>query len=200
MKFKTCVVLVMSIVSVNCVAAGNPVAGKAKSNVCAACHGADGNSTNPAWPKLAGQHPEYLAKQLYDYREGRRENPQMSPMAQNLSDEDIADLSAYYASQKNSGGQAKPELLETGEKMYRAGNIDVGVPACAACHGPYGRGNPPAKYPALAGQHATYIEAQLNAFREDSRANDLNKVMRNVVDRMSDEEIKAVSNYIQGLH
>jgi cytochrome c553 len=181
-------------------AAGDPDAGKEKSQVCAACHAPDGNSTNPVWPKIAGQHPEYLIKQLTDFRNGSRENAQMSPMAANLSDEDIADLAAFYSSQKVKHGKTEPAMLRLGEKIYRAGNIDAGVPACLACHGPTGRGNPAAFYPALAGQLSAYTQSQLNAFRSDARKNDTNEVMRTVVDRMTDEEIRAVSEYLQGLH
>ena len=181
-------------------AAGDPSAGKDKSQVCAACHAADGNSVNPDWPKLAGQHEDYLIKQLMDFRSGNRENVQMSPMAANLSDEDIHDLAAYCASQKIRHGTTDPAALELGKKIYRAGNINAGVPACSACHGPTGRGNPAAKYPALGGQHAAYTTTQLNAFRADSRTNDVNEVMRTIVDRMTDEEIKAVAQFTQGLH
>ena len=191
---------ILLALSIPCQAGGDPGAGKEKSQTCAACHGVDGNSTTPQWPKLAGQHPGYLAKQLLDFREGRRSNPQMSPMAASLSDQDIADLSAFYASQKKKNGKAQPVMLDTGETIYRAGDLEAGVAACTACHGPHGRGNPAANYPLLSGQHAAYIETQLNNFRENKRTNDVNQVMRSVVNRMTDEEIKAVSNYIQGLH
>ncbi len=181
-------------------ATGNPDVGKEKSQVCAACHGADGNSTTPMWPKLAGQHTDYIIKQLQDFQSGTRKNVQMSPMAVNLSKQDMVDIAAYYSSQKALHGKADPSILELGEKVYRTGNADAGVPACVACHGPTGRGNPAAYYPALAGQHADYTQLQLNAFRDDKRTNDKNEVMRAVVDRMTGEEIKAISNYIQGLH
>lgn len=181
-------------------AAGDLNAGKQKAQVCAACHAVDGNSTNPVWPKLAGQHAGYISKQLKDYQAGNRENAQMSPMAANLSEEDIANLAAYFASQKIKHGKTDPGMLDLGGKIYRAGNIDAGVPACLACHGPTGRGNPAAQYPALGGQYAAYIQTQLKGFREDTRTNDTNEVMRTIVDRMTDEEIKAVSEYIQGLH
>jgi len=173
---------------------------KQKSQTCAACHGADGNSTNPAWPNLAGQHANYIRKQLMDFKSGARVNAQMSPMVQGLSEEDMADLGTFYASQKSRQGKADSSMLQLGKKVYRAGNIEAGVPACLACHGPTGRGNPAAMYPALSGQHAAYTRSQLNAFRNDARANDSNEVMRSVVDRMTDEEVIAVSEYIQGLH
>ena len=181
-------------------ATGDPDVGKQKSQVCAACHGADGNSTTPMWPKLAGQHTDYTIKQLQDFQSGARENVQMSPMAANLSEQDITDLAAYYSSQKAAHGTVDPSMLELGEKVYRAGNTDAGVPACVACHGPTGRGNPAAYYPALSGQHADYTLLQLNAFRDSKRTNDKSEVMRTVVGRLTGEEIKAVSEYIQGLH
>ncbi|MEE9552595.1 MAG: c-type cytochrome [Gammaproteobacteria bacterium] len=181
-------------------AEGDPDVGKQKSQICAACHGADGNSTTPIWPKLAGQHTDYIIKQLQDFQSGTRKNAQMSPMTANLSEQDIADLAAYYSSQKAAHGTVDPSMLELGEKVYRAGNTDAGVPACVACHGPTGRGNPAAYYPALSGQHADYTQLQLNAFRDSKRTNDRSEVMRTVVGRMTGEEIKAVSEYIQGLH
>lgn len=181
-------------------AAGDPSAGKEKSQACAACHAADGNSVNPDWPKLAGQHEEYLVKQLMDFRSGNRKNDLMAPMVANLSDEDIHDLAAFYASQTIKHGTTDPASLELGKRIYRAGNIDAGVPACSACHGPTGRGNPAAKYPAIGGQHAKYITTQLNAFRASTRTNDVNEVMRTIVGRMTDEEIKAVAQFSQGLH
>ncbi|HSR63016.1 MAG TPA: c-type cytochrome [Gammaproteobacteria bacterium] len=181
-------------------AAGDPETGREKAKVCAACHMLDGNSSNPVWPKLAGQHMQYIIKQLSDYKEGRRENPQMSPMASDLSKQDMADLASWFASQSIKYGKTDPDMLELGEKIYRAGNLEAGVPACIACHGPTGQGNPLAVYPKLGGQHAAYTEAQLNAFRQDKRTNDINEVMRTIVDRMTDDEIKAVSEYVQGLH
>ena len=193
-------VFVLAFAIPQALAAGNPSAGKEKSQVCAACHAADGNSVNPDWPKLAGQHADYLVKQLMDFRSGNRENVQMSPMAANLTDEDIHDLAAYYASQTIKHGTTDPAALELGRKIYRAGNINAGVPACSACHGPAGRGNPAAKYPAIGGQHAAYVTTQLNAFRANARTNDINEVMRTIVGRMTDEEIKAVAQFTQGLH
>lgn len=180
-------------------AAGDASAGKAKANTCAGCHGADGNSTNPAWPKLAGQHPGYLVKQLKDFKAGDRENATMAPMAAALSEQDMQDLAAYYAAQQIQYGEADPELVELGEQIYRGGNKASGVSACMACHGPAGKGNPAANFPALAGQHAAYTEIQLKAFRSGARANDYGSMMRNVAARMTDAEIKAVASYIQGL-
>lgn len=199
-KYSIFIISLFAITTINSYAEGDVGAGKEKSQVCAACHGVDGNSPNPVWPKLAGQHAEYIIKQLRDIKNGERENAQMTPMATNLSEQDILDLAAYYSSQKIKHGKTDPASLELGEKIYRAGSIEAGVPACIACHGPNGRGNPAAQYPALGGQHAAYTQAQLNAFRDGTRANDNNAVMRTIVGRMTDEEIKAVSEYIQGLH
>lgn len=180
--------------------AGDPEAGRQKSATCAACHGPDGNSSVPAWPKIAGQHPEYTEKQLHDFRDRQRENAQMSPMAAPLSDADIADLAAYFAAQPAGSGVADPEQVELGEKLYRAGNVRTGLPACMACHGPAGSGNPAAGYPSLSGQHAEYTEMQLKAFKSEERHNDKDSVMRMIAAKMTNREIKAVSGYIQGLH
>lgn len=194
------IISLLSLAAANSFAEGDPAAGKEKSAVCAACHGVDGNSSNPIWPKLAGQHSNYIIKQLMDFKAGQRENPQMSPMAANLSEQDMLDLAAYYSGQNIKHGTTDPAALKLGQKIYRAGSIEAGVPACIACHGPTGRGNPAASYPALGGQHADYTYAQLKAFREGLRNNDLNEVMRTIVDRMTDAEIKSASEYIQGLH
>ena len=179
--------------------------GKTVSAMCAACHGADGNSTNPIWPKIAGQHANYIVKQLHDFKSGARVNAQMQPIAASLSDEDMANVAAYYANQKSKPGKADPEFIELGEKIYRAGNHETHVPACMACHGPAGAGNPGASYPAVAGQHAEYTIKQLNAFDIEDRENDhnskdTNNVMRKVVGPMTKAEIEAVAEYIQGLH
>ncbi len=181
-------------------AAGDAAAGKAKSASCAGCHGADGNSANPEWPNLAGQGHAYLVKQLHDFKGGKRENATMAPMAAPLTDEDMQDLAAYFASQPLKTGAADESLVELGEKIYRGGNPSTGVSACIGCHGPSGAGNPAAKFPALSGQHAKYIENQLVAFRSGARGNDAGKMMRSVAERMTEKEIKAVSSYVQGLH
>jgi cytochrome c553 len=182
------------------IAAGDPTAGKQKSQTCAACHGPDGNSVSPVWPSLAGQGAAYLRKQLLDLRSGERRNDQMSPMAANLSDEDIADLAAYYAGLKPKIGAADPALIPAGQRIYRAGDAASGLPACMACHGPTGSGNPAAAYPALGGQHAAYTAAQLKAFKAEQRANDAGAVMRTISSKMTNAEIDAVAGYIQGLH
>ena len=180
--------------------AGDVAAGKKKSETCAACHGVDGNSVSPVWPKLAGQHPGYIFKQLKDFRSGARKNIQMSPLAMTLNEEDMQDIAAYYASQKIKIGHASVATLPLGEKIYRAGDAGKGLPACIACHGPSGAGNSAASFPAISGQHAEYTKIQLLAFRDNKRTNDTNKTMQIVSEKMTTDEIDAVSNYIQGLH
>ncbi len=180
-------------------AEGNAETGKTKSATCAACHGADGNSVNPEWPKLAGQHPDYIIKQLSNFKEGARVNASMAPMAKPLSEQDMADLAAYFSSQPKKLGEADQTKVALGSQVYKGGNNATGVAACAACHGPTGAGNPAANFPALFGQHATYIKNQLYAFRKGERANDAGKMMRGVAGKMSDAEIEAVAEYIAGL-
>ncbi|WGZ90738.1 MAG: c-type cytochrome [Candidatus Thiocaldithrix dubininis] len=178
---------------------GNVEAGKTKSATCAACHGADGNSVNPEWPKLAGQHPNYIVKQLTNFKEDARVNASMSPMAKPLSEQDMADLAAYFSSQAKKMGEADQTKVGLGEQVYKGGNNATGVAACAACHGPTGAGNPAANFPSLNGQHATYVKAQLLNFRSGARANDAGRMMRNVAAKMSDAEIDSVAEYIAGL-
>lgn len=180
-------------------AAGDPAAGKAKSAVCVACHNPDGNSTNPTYPKLAGQSADYLTKQLVEFKSGARVNAIMLGMVAALTPQDMEDLSAYFASQQIARGAADPALAPAGEALFRGGNLTSGVAACMACHGATGAGNPAAKFPALAGQHNVYIETQLKAFRAMERANDAGQMMRGVAAKLTDQEIKAVSSYIQGL-
>jgi cytochrome c553 len=180
--------------------AGDPAKGKTLSQTCAVCHSIDGNSINPAWPKLAGQHAGYIVKQLQDFKEGKRVNAQMTAMVAPLSEQDMTDLAAYFTSQKAKSGSAKPELIESGQRIYRAGDSQAGIPACMACHGPAGAGNPGALYPSLAGQHAEYTAIQLKAFKSEERNNDANNVMRSIAGPMTNAQIEAVSEYIQGLH
>lgn len=181
--------------------AGDVEAGKAKSASCAACHGADGNSVNPEWPKLAGQHEDYLLKQLNYFYGGERENATMKGMVQGLSETDMENLAAYYSMQEIQFGTADPQLVELGEKIYRSGNAESGVAPCMGCHGPSGAGNPGANYPALHGQHAKYVEAQLHGFAEGKRVNENSvKMMQILASRMTNREIRAVASYIQGLH
>jgi len=180
-------------------AAGDPAAGEAKSAVCMACHGPGGNSLVPTWPKLAGQHQAYIYKQLMDFKSGARKNDQMSPQVLTLNEQDFADLAAYYAAQTQTTGSTDPASVELGSRLYRGGNMESGVPACSGCHGPAGKGLGLAKFPRVSGQHAAYSESTLKHFRDSTRANDPNAMMRGVASQMTDAEIAAVSQYIQGL-
>jgi cytochrome c553 len=172
--------------------------------VCAACHAADGNSVAPVNPKIAGQVPEYLHKQLVDFKgqgsqKPARESAIMTPMVANLSPADMKNLAAFYAGQQiKPAAAADKELAALGQKLWRGGNAATGVPACAGCHGPSGAGIP-AQYPRLSGQFAEYVAAQLRLFRDGARANDPNGMMRGVAARMSEREIRAVSEYAAGL-
>lgn len=182
-------------------AAADPEAGKAKAQVCAACHGADGNSANPEWPNLAGQHARYIAKQLSDFKAGeQRNNAVMTQQVANLSEQDMANLGAYFATLTPAGGFTSEQRLPLGQRIYRGGNKESGVPACIACHGPSGAGDPMAAIPALSGQRVNYTIAQLKAFRSGERSNDRNAIMRDATRRLSDDEIAAVAEYVAGLH
>jgi cytochrome c553 len=177
---------------------------KIVAQVCAACHGADGNSTIPANPKLAGQLPEYLQKQLRDFKpaggkKAERENPVMGGMAANLSASDMSNVAAYFGAQQPKPGAARnKDTVELGRKLWRGGDASKGLPACASCHGAAGAGLP-VQYPRLAGQHAEYLEVQLKAFAAGTRANDANKAMRTIAVKMSEAEIRAVADYAAGL-
>ncbi len=179
--------------------AGDIEAGKTKSAVCAACHGTDGNSTNAAWPSLAGQHASYIYKQLTDFKGGRRNNASMTGMVALLNDEDMKNLAAFYESQQPKAMAFDGDRIETGESIYRGGITETKVAACMGCHAPSGEGNGPAGWPSLKGQHPEYLVTQLQSFKQGTRANDFGKMMRNVVVRMSDEEMKAVAAYIAGI-
>jgi cytochrome c553 len=174
------------------------------SQVCAACHGASGQSAIPANPNLAGQIPDYIAKQLMNFKaaDGKpavRENPIMAGMVANLTPEDMRNLAAYYAAQTPSTGAAhNTATVELGQQIYRGGVASQGIPACGSCHGATGAGIP-AQYPRLAGQHPEYIEAQMKAWRSGERANDSARMMRTIASKMSDTQIKAVADYIAGL-
>ena len=174
-------------------------AGKAKSAVCAGCHGLDGNSASGTWPKLAGQSTEYLVKQLQDFKSGKRADGVMQGMANLLSDEDMINVSAFYESQKLKGGAFNADLIEKGETIYRGGITETSVPACIACHGPAGEGNGPAKFPLLKSQHPEYTVMQLQKFKDGSRANDPGKMMGNVSVRMLESEMQAVAAYLAGI-
>lgn len=181
-------------------AGGNVAAGQAKAGVCAGCHGADGNGgADPTWPKLAGQNVEYIAKQLADFKSGTRKDPIMAGMVAALSKTDMQNIGAYYASLKAKPGAARDaQLARLGEKIYRGGNAKMGVSACMSCHGPSGHGIPP-HFPKVSGQFAAYANKQLLAFKAGNRAND-GDMMTRIAFRMSEQEIKAVSEYMAGLH
>lgn len=182
-------------------AAGDAEAGKAKSAACAACHGMDGNSgVNPVWPKLAGQHTAYITKQLNDFKNNKRTDTTMAPMAMPLSDQDIADLAAFFSAQTRTVGAAAEDKVAVGEQLYRAGNAESGVAACTACHGPNGSGNPQSNFPALSGQGAAYTAKALKDFRSGARNNDAGSMMADVASKLTDTEIEAVASYIEGLH
>ena len=205
MKFlSTLVIIFFTSINLTSIAfSSNVDKGKELSVSCAACHGDNGISVNPVWPKLAGQNPKYLASQLYEFRkgaDGNRNNAVMYGIAMTLSDSDIEDLSAYYASLKSNVGLTQDKYLELGRNIYRGGNMDIKIQACISCHGPNGQGNYAAAIPMLSGQHSQYTYQQLKNFQSSMRSNDYNKMMRNIVHRMTDEEMKAVASYIQGLY
>ncbi|WP_041603340.1 c-type cytochrome [Thioflavicoccus mobilis] len=182
------------------VQAADMAAGEAKANqVCMACHGPQGNSVVPIWPKLAGQQPDYIYKQLTDFKSGARVNEQMSPMAAPLTEDDMHNVAVYYAAQTQTAGTTDPEQAELGKQIFMAGNADTGVPACSGCHGAEGLGLNLAKFPRLAGQHADYLANTLKAFRASERANDPNAMMQGTAARLTDDEITAVAQYLQGL-
>lgn len=182
---------------------GDPEAGQEKAAVCASCHGMDGNSQVSIWPKLAEQHAGYAARQSRLIREQKRNVPEMYPIVADLSDQDLADISAYYEQQALKPGVADEALVDTGEAIYQAGNPETGVPACAACHGPSGSGIKGAYYPRVGGQHADYTVKRLKDYRNGVTSGEddpYSKIMVAVAENMTDEEIEAVSSYIEGLH
>lgn len=194
--------------------AGDAAAGEAKAAVCAACHSADGNASDPQYPKLAGQHERYIARHLALYKSGERNNPIMLGFSAMLSPQDMRDIGAFFAgksvvpgmaddSEIADGPNAGKKFYEVGQDLYRGGDAERGIPACIGCHGPSGRGNPGPAYPALGGQHAQYTSAQLQAFRDGAvhgRGNNANEVMAGVAKYLTDEEIGALASYIEGLH
>ena len=209
MKKLYCLLFIPLIYISSVYASGDVEAGKQKSAPCAACHGADGNSVNPAWPNLAGQGEKYLADQLQLFKDRIRVNTLMNPQAQNLSEQDILDLAAYYSSQTPKIGVADTtkkfqgeEIYVIGERIYRGGNPESGVPACMSCHAPNGVGNTAAKFPRLAGQHSVYTAAQLRAYRSGARyqPEDHLNMMKKITSYMTEQEIEAVAEYIAGLH
>ena len=200
---KTTFALIGSLALVSAFAApalaGDAAAGAQKSAVCGACHGATGSSINPEWPNLAGQHEAYIVAQLKAFKQGVRDNPLMMPNAALLSDQDMEDLAAHFASQTPSGLEADPSNYKAGEKLYRGGDPERKLPACIACHGPQGKGNGPARYPALRAQHAVYTYNQLKAFSESRRRTPGNDIMQVVAAKLTEDEMRALASYTQGL-
>jgi len=198
------IVIVLMLMVTTHVLSGDAERGKSISGTCVACHGMDGNSNvNPLWPKLAGQHAQYTERQLNLFKSGDRQNANMAPMVAGLSEQDMADLAAYYADQTTSIGAADPDQVALGEQVYRAGLKDRKIPACIACHGPTGQGNPLTGYPVLAGQHAAYTAQRLQAYKDGEVVieadNPNGQIMAQVSQYLSAEEIQAVASYLQGL-
>ncbi|HWD34230.1 c-type cytochrome [Pseudomonas caricapapayae] len=180
---------------------GDAAAGQAKTAVCGACHNPDGNSLAPNFPKLAGQGEKYLEKQLHDIKSGKRTVLEMTGMLAAFNDQDMADIAAYFSSQKGSVGAADPKLVERGRALFNGGDIEKGLPACTGCHSPNGAGLALAGFPHLGGQHSQYVAKQLTDFREGNRTNDGDATtMRTIAAKLSNKDIEALSSYIQGLH
>ncbi|AAV80872.1 c-type cytochrome [Idiomarina loihiensis] len=186
---------------------GDAEAGKEKSQVCAACHGPNGESPTDMYPHLAGQHQKYLLKQLKDFKlasetggEEGRNNPIMMGQVASLSEEDMADLAAFYAAKDSPKGETPEDIIAKGEDLFRRGNPDSNMPSCAGCHGPRGNGMGLAAFPDISGQHAAYTKSQLEMFRSGERANDPNEMMQGVTEKMTDEEIELLSKFLSGLY
>lgn len=203
-------VAVLAVATGSAGAAGNPEAGRQKAAACMACHGPDGNSLADMWPKLAGQVPEYIVKQLQDFKAGRRSDEQMSPQAANLGEQDMQDIAAFFASQKVSVAESDRTQQARGEQIYLKGKgRPQPVTACTGCHGPAGAGNrewsktmsqvPAVLAPALGGQHPAYVAKQLKAYRDGKRSNDAAKVMRDIARGLGDTEIAALAAHIARL-
>src|ERR1700733_799059 len=188
-----------AIASNSALAAGSVETGATKAIVCQACHGANGNSTNPEWPSLAGLGADYIAEQLKNFKDGKRTNAVMAPNAAALSADDMADLGAYFASLPNTGLEADPSYWQAGEKLYRGGDPARAIPACMACHGPTARGNEPAKFPALRGQQSVYVTKQLNDYASGARTTGPNGIMETIAKRLSAEDIRNLASYVQGM-
>ncbi|WP_395339027.1 c-type cytochrome [Ningiella sp. W23] len=205
---KLCMLLGLVLVSATALAIdGDPEAGKAKSITCAACHGTDGNSAIPLNPKIAGQHAGYLFKQLSEFKlasqtggEEGRNNAVMNGMAAVLSEQDMKDLAAYFASQELKVGAAPEDVIAAGEALYRGGDADRGITACIACHSANGSGMNLAGFPVVGGQHAQYTQQQLEMFRSGERNNDMNGMMRDIAKKLTDEDIRILSAYLEGLY
>jgi cytochrome c553 len=193
--------LVASQVQANSLVEGSADAGQAKALTCTACHGPEGNSTSALWPNIAGQNAPYLLAQLAAFKDGSRVDPLMTSQAMLISEQDMADLAVYFESLPAAAQSVKDAAtVDRGEALYRGGNAAAGVPACLGCHGPSGRGNPAARYPAVRGQHADYTAKQLNDYASGTRETDgKTRIMRDIAGRLSREDIAALSSYVQGL-
>jgi cytochrome c553 len=199
-KLLISLVLTLGMAGAAHAAQGDAEAGAGKVATCAACHGGDGNSVMPSFPKLAALGERYLYKQLMDVKEGRRVIVQMTGILDPLNEQDLRDIAAYYDAQVPTMGVADADLAVRGQEIYRGGDLATGLPACTGCHSPTGKGNDPAGFPRLAGQHAEYITTQLTNFREGVRNNDGDAmIMRTIAGRLSNRDIEAVSSYVQGL-
>ena len=181
-------------------AQGDIEVGQAKSITCIACHGTDGNRPSNLYPKLAGQHTSYLEKQLQAFKSGERQDPIMAGMVSNLSDQDMKDISAYYAAQTTTPETVSEAIAKSTQKLYMGGDMERAIPGCTACHGPRGNGLELANFPKISGQHPAYIKAQLEKFRDNQRHNDPNGMMVDVAGKLTKEEIQQLSQYISALH
>ena len=200
MQYKICLI-VLSLLAISVVEAqSDSELGKSKSTPCVACHGIDGNSVNPQWPKIAGQSAQYIITQLQHFKNKKRINPLMNPQAAALSDDDMKHLAAYYESIVRSPAAADEKLVAVGEKLYRGGNAESGIPACISCHGPNGKGNPAAGFPNISYQHAAYTVERLKKYRAAEENYPSSEIMNGIAAKLTDEEIEAVSSYMQGLH
>ncbi len=207
MRFKLSIIFISSILLIGAGDApsvkekGDAETGKELVSACSACHGADGNSLAGIWPSLAGQNYKYLLKQLRLIKSGDREIIEMIGQLDNLSDQDLKDISAFYSVQNNLIGQVEKDKLELGRKLYYSGNLEKGVPACTACHSPRGLGNAPAAYPLLSGQQPDYVAKALKDYRSGERLNeDPSKIMIDIAYKLDDNEIEALSSFVHGLH
>jgi cytochrome c553 len=188
-----------TLVTTSALPAPSIEAGATKAATCQACHGANGNSTNTDWPSLAGIGAGYIAEQLNNFKTGKRSSPVMMPMSANLTADDMADLGMYFDSLTNTGLEADPSFWQAGQSLYRGGDQARGIPACMACHGPTGRGNEPAKFPALRGQQSGYVVKQLNDYASGTRATGPNGIMQTIAKRLSAEDVRNLASYLQGI-
>lgn len=199
-RFLICAAAVTGVIfSCDAFSDGSIEAGATKAVVCGACHGANGNSVNPDWPSLAGLGAAYITTQLQNFKDGKRVNAIMTANAITLSTQDMEDLGAYFNSLHNTGLEADPTYWKAGEKIYRGGDTTRNIPACMACHGPNGAGNEPAKFPALRGQHSVYVIKQLHDYASGARTTGPNGIMQTIAGRLTDDEMRDLASYVQGL-